>query len=125
MEFLKVFFHLRAPYITNAVVAHWKSAVSTRNLSTTTTNFNEPSVLAYYAISTQLTTSGAFAVEQPYCYDMTDGAGHGMLVGTDNIYLQLGTVGSPVSTAICDVKILYRFKQVTLSEYIGIVQSQQ
>jgi hypothetical protein len=59
--------------------------------------------------------------------DLTDGAGHGVLVATDNIFL--GTIQTsaavPVVTGNVAMRILYRWKNVGLQEYIGIVQSQQ
>lgn len=74
----------------------------------------------------------------PIIHDLTDGAGHGILVATDNIYLatEIGLFsqvfgGGPTiafsgnSRCQIDVEIFYRFKSVTLQEYIGIVQSQQ
>ena len=74
---------------------------------------------------------------QPIYHDLTDGAGHGILVATDNITLTMqagildlaaGIVSAQPSTMTseqiaCDV--IYRFKEVSLKEYIGIVQSQQ
>lgn len=67
---------------------------------------------------------------EPLFDDLTDGAGHGILVATDNLFLTLSTVivGSSNSTGVAasaTLKILYRWKEVTLEEYIGIVQSQQ
>lgn len=67
----------------------------------------------------------------PVIHDLTDGAGHGVLVATDAITLAAqvqvsGIGGSFTATGwqvICS--ILYRFKEITLAEYIGIVQSQQ
>lgn len=63
-------------------------------------------------------------------HDLTDGAGHGVLIATDNIWLTAfinGAVPDIGTTAALNVfcEILYRFKKVTLQEYIGIVQSQQ
>lgn len=77
--------------------------------------------------------------------DLTDSAGHGLLVATDNVYLsqQVGvlshwpavaspfaggnfqTIGYNVTGCSTNCQMLYRFKNVTLEEYIGIVQSQQ
>jgi hypothetical protein len=64
-------------------------------------------------------------------HDLTDGAGHGILVATDNIWLtgQL-IVAAPggisvIASGVVFCDIFYRFKKVTLQEYIGIVQSQQ
>lgn len=63
--------------------------------------------------------NGLFPVRQ----DLTDGAGHGILVATDNIYLSVSDTDMSLPT-IWLVKIAYRFKNVPLQEYIGIVQSQ-
>jgi hypothetical protein len=76
-------------------------------------------------------------------HDLTDGAGHGVIVATDNVYLGMNTVltangiiGSPTNGDITFDAflvegiflycwLLYRFKEVGLTEYIGVVQSQQ
>lgn len=63
-------------------------------------------------------------------HDLTDGAGHGVLIATDNVWLTAwlnGAVPDIGTTAQLNVyaELLYRFKKVTLQEYIGIVQSQQ
>lgn len=57
--------------------------------------------------------------------DLTDGAGHGVLVATDAIYLQIFTTGVANTSETGRFRMLYRFKNVSLAEYIGIVQSQQ
>jgi hypothetical protein len=63
-------------------------------------------------------------VNSPRKWDFTDGAGHGILVATDNIFIQASTNGQNTAS-LFRFKILYRFKSVSLVEYIGIVQSQQ
>ena len=68
-----------------------------------------------------------FVDENPVIRDITDGAGHGVLVATDSIYI---TGYVPASwylngTNTVFAKLLYRWKDVSLAEYIGIVQSQQ
>jgi hypothetical protein len=65
-------------------------------------------------------------VEAPYVEDLTDGMGHGVLVATDQLFL--GTVQSGATNPVTGnitCRLLYRWKNVRLSEYIGIVQSQQ
>lgn len=54
-----------------------------------------------------------------------DGAGHGILVATDNIYLTLITTGPTTVINSLNVKLAYRYKEVNLEEYLGIVSSQQ
>lgn len=59
-----------------------------------------------------------------YYSELTDHAGHGVLVASDNLYIG---VYSATAGNVNDVilKLEYRWKEVTLAEYIGIVQSQQ
>jgi hypothetical protein len=76
-------------------------------------------------------------------HDLTDGDGHGIIVATDNVYLSMnteivpmgGSFGNSGSGFYIDPFVvdgiylycwlLYRFKDVSLTEYIGVVQSQQ
>jgi hypothetical protein len=60
--------------------------------------------------------------------DFTDNAGHGVLIATDQIYFNAISVNTTTPPTLNDhviVRIGYRFKNVGLVEYIGIVQSQQ
>lgn len=58
--------------------------------------------------------------------DLTDGAGNGVLAATDQLFLGVAnsafTAGGTVKWGC---RLLYRWKNVSLAEYIGIVQSQQ
>ena len=67
---------------------------------------------------------GVSNTQQYFIDDLTDGAGHGLLLATDQFYLQLYSLnlGAPADVV---VKFAYRWKEVSLVEYIGIVQSQQ
>ena len=56
--------------------------------------------------------------------ELHDGAGHGFLVATDSIIFGLGSTTTAVAQKVF-FKVEYRFKEVSLAEYIGIVQSQQ
>lgn len=56
--------------------------------------------------------------------DFTDGAGHGVLIATDAVFFTVATTLSGAVNA-ANVKVAYRFKEVSLEEYIGIVASQQ
>lgn len=73
----------------------------------------------------------SFDNETPNYHDLTDGAGHGILIATDNIWLTIQlTVGAIDAVAYsangyASCSLFYRFKDVSLQEYIGIVQSQQ
>lgn len=74
------------------------------------------------------TADGAEAFETvidgPVQMNTNDGAGHGVLVATDTLFISQVTsnFGEP---SACIFRLLYRWKIVALEEYIGIVQSQQ
>lgn len=56
--------------------------------------------------------------------DLTDGAGHGILVATDQLYANIMSTNTNAANQGV-IRFGYRFKEVSLVEYIGIVQSQQ
>lgn len=72
---------------------------------------------------------------QPVTHELHDGAGHGILVATDAIYVSLvldyfneslpatGNASYESSAILCE--IMYRYKKVALTEFVGIVQSQE
>jgi hypothetical protein len=61
---------------------------------------------------------------EPLVLDVTDGAGHGVLIATDSIYAQVNSANTATTNTVY-FKLLYRFKEVNIIEYVGIVQSQQ
>lgn len=72
------------------------------------------------------TAGGTYKMSEPSSireWDFTDGAGHGIILATDSIHLQLQASATLSPTA--QIKVLYRVKYVSLTEYIGMVQSQQ
>jgi hypothetical protein len=90
---------------------------------TSAPSLNPTIVDSYMERSAEFTAVGIEYRIYPVKHQMNDGAGHGILVATDNLYL---TVQSDNSGEVqkFTAKIFYRFKNVTLTEYIGIVQSQ-
>lgn len=131
MEVLKVFFQ-------SSDISTTTVGVTLRQLQLTLTTksfagpvppaLNEPTLFAFYqkAVSNAFTAGGSGTVAQevePYVYDCTDGAGHGVLIGSDNIYAQIQSTATGI-TCSGNIKILYRWKDVAIQEYVGIVQSQ-
>lgn len=55
--------------------------------------------------------------------DLTDGAGHGVLVATNSLFFRADTSNRGTAGDFA-FRILYRFKDVSVTEYVGIVQSQ-
>lgn len=130
MEILKVY--MQFPVIPDIAAAPETSfqvamALSTQDHGNADVDMSANDVLCYH----QKHFQGAFTAAGTYgyvdndviCYDYTDGQGHGILVATDTLYLQIR--GGATWATSGYMKILYRMKNVPLTEYIGIVQSQQ
>lgn len=102
---------------------------STKTGGTTAILFSDASTFAQMSIQaeTAFTAGGTYDTVRydPVVYDCTDGAGHGILVATDKMYVQFGTTAWNTAAQTAYWKILYRFKTVGILEYVGIVQSQQ
>jgi hypothetical protein len=88
----------------------------------------DPKVFAYAKVNWRaaFTAAGTYidSTTSPQVVNTNDGAGHGILVATDNIFLGCSSLAF-VAAATFQCRILYRFKEVSLEEYIGIVTSQQ
>jgi hypothetical protein len=129
VEVLKVYFDsstLDGNFAAGGASVNVSAQVSTVEL--TNIFFANPAVFAFYNKEYRgaFTATGTFGVinTEPYAFDLTDGAGHGFLVATDNIFLAALT-NTFAGAATFNFKVLYRMKEVNLEEYIGIVQSQQ
>jgi len=120
VEILKVYVAFRQ---TN-VFGSYRIIFSTKNFGTTATFFNDPTVFAMYAVNdNSFSDISRHFFNLPFTLDVTDAAGHGVLVATDQFFVQLTSTTSG-STMQSDFKILYRYKDVSITEYVGIVQSQ-
>lgn len=142
MEVLRIWYDFGWPFTGNAgafvvpsgTTAFQAAFVATRQvgaLSANTGNNSDGAVISFVQNEfTPYYPAGGpnFIIPNPTLIDeLTDEAGHGVLVATDAIYIGLwggGINAGQVSAATVNVAILYRWKEVTLEEYIGIVQSQ-
>ncbi len=104
----------------------FNAAAESLTMQLTTTNktalvsISDPDIIAltsreFYA----LVTSGGGVGDMITHIDMTDGAGHGLLVATPNIFFGVGSTGL-AAAATGAARIAYRFKNVGLQEYIGM-----
>lgn len=107
------------------VETDWGNEISltTRNHGTTRATLAATDIVAFFTWTHTITTSGATKAPGIVTWDCTDGAGHGVLVATDKMYVQYFSNTTGLSNS-ATMKILYRWKNVSLAEYIGIVQSQ-
>lgn len=103
-------------------------SISTKNFGTTVVANNDPTVFLRYdqAKRGAFTAAGTYFIkwDEPGVFDFTDGAGHGMLIATQNIFAQIDSSNTGI-VQNCAIRLLYRLKTATIEEYIGIVQSQQ
>ena len=104
--------------------------VATRSVISHAGSIGQPGSIDNYRLAVDVPTAvlfgGPVLQEKTVTHDLTDGAGHGILVATDSIILGGGGHASLwIAGTGAAISILYRFKHVTLEEYIGIVQSQQ
>lgn len=129
IELLAVDYYRLTTSYNASTVSSWLVALTTSpSLKTSSlAALQDPQLLeAWY--SQLVTPAGAvnepFQVETDRWQDLTDQAGHGVLVASDfiNVGFYTSATGAP---NVCVLKLYYRWKDVSLTEYIGIVQSQQ
>jgi len=71
-----------------------------------------------------VTTSGSYQIEYPHrsMVRLDDGAGHGLLVANQTLFVAVkGTSQGAALTG--EVGILYNLKQVSIDEYLGIIDN--
>lgn len=125
MEILKVMLEEVLPV--QGVTSNVAFTLATKNFGTTqpALGIGDATVIARYARYTSFTTSGEATVNPIVMYDYTDGDGHGVLVGNQNLYWTLTSTGTSQANRV-NLKILYRAKRISDSELLGIVlQSNQ
>ena len=86
-------------------------------------NFADPSVIVQDGNIVWFTTSGSGLYQRQKRIECETSDGYGILVATDNLYVSLKTTNW-TAAATLRYKIWYRFVDVSLQEYIGMVQAQ-
>jgi hypothetical protein len=131
MEILKIFWYFDGE---PALLAGTNTAIvgylSTKNFGTTAPGLKAGDALVFSSAGqftqvTAATVAGEFnqMSTTPIVQDLTDGAGHGFLVATSNIFLQAVSTATSATNTI-RVKILYRLKKVTEGQLTGLLLSQ-
>lgn len=120
MEILKIaFYQTSAQAEVDSIV---QAFLTTKSYSAQPPDTDGP-IIARVRTANAITTSGSFNPVWPITVDLTDGAGHGMVVASDNLYLSCASTSSGIANTMV-AYILYRWKNVGLEEYIGVAQSQ-
>jgi len=86
--------------------------------------FADPRTFAEIFVETAMTTSGATQVKWPLRHSFQDKGGYGYLLASDNFHVSADSTGQAGAT-ISNWKLYYRFVDIPLTEFVGIVQSTQ
>ncbi len=110
-------------YLSFRTIVATESATSLASFPTAVANPNVFGAVLINSIFVPGAGGGASVSTLPLSVDMTDSNGNGILVATDRMFATDGAVNN---TALTEgiVKILYRMVNITVQEYVGIVQSQ-
>jgi len=120
MEILTV--HWQSKNMSSATPNEWKFYLAAKAFTFTT----EPSAVdsSLLDIVKVVEKSQIGVYEATWIHDLTDGQGHGVLVGADQLSLgAFWDTTNATNAPQIDCWVLYRWKNVRLQEYIGIVQS--
>jgi len=132
IEVLKVYFNIGSEdYANGADRIMWaflstntnRTNLGTSAVGTSVQDFDDPRTFAFAKVENTFTTSG-MSQTNIQTVDLTDSNGNGVLIGVDRIAFVYSGVGQATSiSASC--KVLYRYVNVGIQEYVGIVQGQQ
>jgi len=88
-------------------------------------DLDDPDVICKFARRIEGVAGGGFPlVNHIEVRDLTDGAGHGIIVATQSMFFTV--IGSSAPGAFdIKLKVLYRFKNVSLQEFVGLAIQQQ
>lgn len=131
IEILNIdYYHVNPTTVGSATTINLAVVTTSPNIATSVNNaIADPRVIdAWYKQSTSFVATPALVARIEYLVDyhtdLTDQAGHGVLVATDNLYFGIYSTTSQGANEYI-FRVTYRWKDVSLTEYIGIVQSQQ
>lgn len=133
MEILQVQFFSDSHYdradisftrIMNLATKQLHSTGDTCDTASVNDDLNESTIIAQILEAQGTTTSGVSMWHLPTTIDLRDGFGNGMLVATDKLHFSSGNIGATTAQKT-SIRYQYRLVDVSIVEYVGIVQSQQ
>ena len=92
-------------------------------LPTDLQNYDNPDVFAFWGQEVHFVTSGMALESLVYRIDLQSNDGHGQLIAADRFHIGAQTAGMAGATNF-RWRLYYRFVNVPITEFIGIVQSQ-
>lgn len=129
MELLKVDLDVEdEDFLDTTATTQWIWEMSIGATPTASSAISNPQVITRMrkAYQASETTDGAMAIswKSPTTFNFQDENGFGYLLATDSFHVSVDTTNYG-TTATFHWRIFYRFVNVTLAEYVGLVQSQQ
>ena len=86
--------------------------------------FNDPRLFAQRQVTMFLLTSGAIDVKNPARYEFQTNDGFGYLLASDSFNVSIDGVNTGVANVV-QWRLYYRFVDIPLAEFVGLVQSTQ
>lgn len=96
---------------------------STGATPSATQRIDDGSVIARLALDNNFVTSGMVLMRMPFRLDLQSKDGYGQLLASDSFNVRAESAGQAAAVNF-RWRMYYRFVQVPMAEYIGIVQSQ-
>ncbi len=123
MEITSVWLYIKSVAI-NAANENWQWALSTGPTPTEILTIRNPSCIIGDKWKTSVITQGGSYHTSLVIYNLETMTGFGFLLATDSFHYSILSEGT-ASSLVTDCRIFYRLVQIPITEYIGIVQSQQ
>jgi len=131
IELIKLFVDMPELDLDGASATNRSSAFAVQTVGGTAPSFTalfEPQTMALirHSVRNAFTAAGTAMLElnnDPHVWDFTDGAGTGLIMSTSELNF-IGNSSGFTGAAIFDWKLYYRFVEIGLDEYVGIVQQQ-
>ena len=101
-----------------------RSNAETSTIASWVTDVADPTAFAAVMRNHTVSTNGMIVETYPHRVDFTDGNGNGIVIATDRLFIHTGGVAQ-ASNGQTVIKLTYRLINVGITEYVGIVQSQQ
>jgi len=108
----------------SAALANITVFFSIGTVPTVVLDFNNPRIIAEFRIDSHINTTGAFVTMQPFIYNMQSTDGHGFLLAAESFHVSVFSANTGVINKV-QWRMYYRFIDIPLSEFIGLVQSTQ
>lgn len=125
IELLKIYWYLPVLPHTDITTFWLEAQLATQHMTSYTPN--HVNVITHFRRDWRSIVANGFSDQETpsiFMHDFTDNAGHGIILCAPKVYLSARNSGNFGAAYFISCRILYRFKNIGMSEYIGVVQNQ-